>query len=236
MPGEKRQPIGLNRRGSCPHCGVTIELTAPFAGYPAGSFMRPAVKRLVTVSNGGCPACGEPIVFAHEQELVDIAQGSRAGALLATRYIWPTSTPPRSVPAEVPLSIRRDYTEAAAVISLSEEASAALSRRCLQLLLRESAGTKSKDLADQIDEVLPSLPGYLQQQLDAVRNIGNFGAHPQKSKSTGGIVEVEAGEAEWNLDVLDLLFDFYYVQPKIAQEKRDALNKKLADIGKPAMK
>jgi len=236
MPGEKRQPIGLNRRGSCPHCGVTIELTAALGGYPTGSVMRPTVKKLITVANGACPACGEPIVMSYEQELIATSQGQIGGALLATRYIWPTVTPPRYVPAEVPPRVRRDYTEAAAVIGLSEEASAALSRRCLQLLLRESAGTKSKDLADQIDEVLPSLPGYLQQQLDAVRNIGNFGAHPQKSKSTGEIVDVEPGEAEWNLDVLDLLFDFYYVQPKIAQEKRDALNKKLADIGKPAMK
>jgi hypothetical protein len=36
--------------------------------------------------------------------------------------------------------------------------------------------------------------------------------------------------------VLDLLFDFYYEQPRIAQEKRDALNKKLAAAAKPSMK
>lgn len=63
-----------------------------------------------------------------------------------------------------------------------------------------------------------------------------FAAHPNKSLSTGAIVDVEPGEAEWMLDVLEGLFDFYFVQPDILQKKKDALNKKLADAGKPPMK
>jgi len=47
---------------------------------------------------------------------------------------------------------------------------------------------------------------------------------------------VEPGEAEWNLDVLESLFDFYYVQPARLQAKRAALDKKLAEAGKPPMK
>lgn len=35
---------------------------------------------------------------------------------------------------------------------------------------------------------------------------------------------------------LDLLFDFYFEQPRVAQQRRDALNKKLVDAGKPSMK
>ena len=57
-----------------------------------------------------------------------------------------------------------------------------------------------------------------------------------KSTSTGEIVEVEFGEAEWILDVLETLFDFYFVQPAILKIKKDALNKKLSDSGKPLMK
>jgi uncharacterized protein Smg (DUF494 family) len=38
------------------------------------------------------------------------------------------------------------------------------------------------------------------------------------------------------LDVLEGLFDFYFVQPAVLQKKRDALNKKLAEAGKPVMK
>jgi hypothetical protein len=89
----------------------------------------------------------------------------------------------------------------------------------------------------QFDQLTsPHLPSFIAQNVDAIRHIGNFAAHPTKSQASGEIVEVEAGEAEWNLDVLDLLFDFYYVQPKIAQQKRDDLNKKLRDSGKLPMK
>ncbi len=89
---------------------------------------------------------------------------------------------------------------------------------------------------DQITEIMPRVLTYMGEQLDAVRVIGNFAAHPIKSKSTGEIVEVEPGEAEWNLDVLDLLFNFYFVQPEGIKNKRKALDKKLADAGKPRLK
>lgn len=66
-----------------------------------------------------------------------------------------------------------------------------------------------------------------------MRNIGNFAAHEIKSKITGAIVEVETGEAEWNLDVLESLFDFYFVEPSKAAVRKAALNKKLREAGKP---
>ena len=122
------------------------------------------------------------------------------------------------------------------MLNLSPKASAALSRRCLQTVLREAGRSKERDLSKQIDEVLPKLPSHIGEQVDAIRNTGNFAAHPNKSKSTGEIVEVEPGEAEWNLDVLDLLFDHYYVGPKIAEKKRAALDQKLQDAGKPPLK
>ena len=49
-------------------------------------------------------------------------------------------------------------------------------------------------------------------------------------------MEVEPGEAEWNLDVLEALFDFYFVQPSILQAKLAALNAKLKEAGKPPVK
>jgi len=69
-----------------------------------------------------------------------------------------------------------------------------------------------------------------------VRQIGNFAAHPIKSTSSGEIVDVEPGEAEWNLDVLEGLFDFYFVGPAESKKKREALDKKLKDAGKPSLK
>jgi hypothetical protein len=144
----------------------------------------------------------------------------------------------RPCPSEVPPDLSEDYREACIVAADSPKASAALSRRCLQCLLRTYAKVTPDNLAAEIQEVIDSnkLPSHLSGDIDAIRNIGNFSAHPMKSQSTGQILPVEPGEAEWNLDVLEGLFDFYFVQPEIAKKKRAALNKKLDDAGKPPMK
>lgn len=142
------------------------------------------------------------------------------------------------LPSEVPKEYKKDYEEACLILIDSPKASAALSRRCLQKLLREKAGVKPSDLSKEIQEVIDTdkLHTTLAESIDAIRIIGNFASHPIKSKATGEIVEVETGEAEWNLDVLELLFDFYFVQPEKIRRKREALNKKLKDSGKPKMK
>lgn len=147
-----------------------------------------------------------------------------------------SSRPPLS--PIVPEELADDYHEACLVLPDSPKASAALSRRCLQHLLRDTAGVRPSNLANEIQQVIDSgqLPSYLVEVIDVVRNIGNFAAHPIKSKSTGEIVPVEPGEAEWNLDVLEGLFDFYFVQPARIKTKRDALNAKLQEAGKQPMK
>ena len=152
--------------------------------------------------------------------------------------VWPRGITRSPVPIEVPPEIAQDYREASLVLGDSPKASAALSRRCLQNLLRQAAGIKPGDLSNEIQQILDSgkLPTALADNIDAIRNIGNFAAHPNKSKSTGEVVQVEPDEAEWNLDVLESLFDYYLVQPARAKAKKEALNKKLADAGKPPIK
>lgn len=135
---------------------------------------------------------------------------------------------------DVPNEIAEDYEEACLVLSDSPKASAALSRRCLQNILRNQ-GYTDKSLFKEIQNAIDSskLPSHISESLDAVRNIGNFAAHPLKDTSTGEILPVEAGEAEWNLETLEALFDFYYVQPAKTQRRKDALNEKLKSVGKP---
>ena len=152
--------------------------------------------------------------------------------------MYPKAISRAPLSTDVPDEFAKDYTEACLVIADSPKASAALSRRCLQNILRGKAGVKKSDLSKEIEEVLQSkqLPSHLALAIDAVRNIGAFAAHPIKSTNTGEIVDVEPGEAEWLLDVLEGLFDFYFVQPAELARKREALNKKLTDAGKPPMK
>jgi hypothetical protein len=105
-------------------------------------------------------------------------------------------------------------------------------------VLHDHFNIKERDLSKEIEKFISSvdMPSYLKETIDVVRQIGNFAAHPMKSQSTGQIVDVEPGEAEWLLDALEALFDFAFVQPKRLEAKRNKLNEKLKDLGKPPMK
>ena len=175
-----------------------------------------------------CPECKKFVMH-----LVNFRFGNM---VVSRRMIRPKSAE-RHCPQEVPSHFADDFKESSLVLEDSPKASAALSRRCLQSLLKEEAKTKRRDLADQIIEVNTGslLPSYLASDLDAVRSIGNFAAHPIKSEQTGEILPVEPGEAEWNLDVLEALFDFYFVSPAQNQRRKNALNEKLQEAGKPQL-
>lgn len=181
-----------------------------------------------------CPACDQPIVFlAYESDYGSGVSGNNAKQWL----VFPKGGARPPAPPEVPTVIANDYNEATLVISDSPAASAALSRRCLQHLLSERGVTKSDNLSKAIDDALASgLPTHVAENLDAIRNVGNFAAHPQKSLHSGEVLPVEPHEAEWNLEVLEMLFDFFYVQPALSLARREALNKKLEEVGKPPMK
>jgi hypothetical protein len=83
-----------------------------------------------------------------------------------------------------------------------------------------------------MEDALKGLPKRIGENLDVIRVIGNYAMHPIKCKSTGQIVDVEPEEASWTLDVLEDLFEHYYVQPKKAEEKLRKLEVKLERIGK----
>lgn len=68
-------------------------------------------------------------------------------------------------------------------------------------MLRGEFGIQHSSLAKEIDDFiqLNGVPSYLTDAVDAIRNIGNFAAHPLKDTHSGEIVDVEPGEAEWLL-------------------------------------
>jgi hypothetical protein len=206
----------------CPHCNEGIH-----NGMTRETILQ-AGRKHWAVDSMTCPECNNAIIQLQDDASSTPDSGSAT-------IIFPFYASNRPLPPEVPDPYRQDFVEANAVLDLSPKASAALSRRNLQAVLRDKAGTTKKDLFDQIQEVIASgkLPSHISDDLHAVRNIGNFAAHEIKSTVTGAIVEVEAGEAEWNLDVLESLFDFYFVEPKKAAKRKADLNVKLKAAGKP---
>ncbi len=177
-----------------------------------------------------CPACSKIVIELGKQ------RSEYPGE--EWRLVYPKGISRSPIPSEVDdVVLVSDYNEACSVLSDSPKASAALSRRCLQYTLREKARVKPSDLSSEIQEAIDSgkLPADLSESLDNVRVIGNFAAHPIKSKSSGEILGVETGEAEWNLDVVEDLMDFYFVRPARTKARKEALNPKLKEAGKPEL-
>ncbi len=190
------------------------------------------------VASQYCPSCETVIVYMQ----FGTVRGGEAGLVLSEPdrelVLYPPANGTREVPAEVPAPYRQDLIEARAVLELSPKASAALSRRLLQRVLREELEIKGKDLSKEIDQFIAagSAPSYLMDAVDAIRHIGNVAAHPLKFQQSGEIADVEPGEAEWTLDVAEALVDFACVQPVKLKQRREQLNKKLQSLGKPPLK
>ena len=215
----------------CPHC------LESFHGGPREDFITQDSESYWAIMHEICPACHKVIIHLISGAGFANPPG-KVQHIRARTLVNPKGVSRIPVPNEVPKEIAEDYKEACLVLTDSSKASAALSRRCLQNLLRNAAKVTHGNLHDEIQEVLDSgkLPTQLAESIDSIRVVGNFSAHPLKSKVTGEIVPVEPQEAEWNLDVLEALFDFYYVQPAVIAKKRAALNEKLSSAGKPPMK
>lgn len=217
----------LNYFMKCPHC-----LESFFESWTNLNLMQDA-EGMWNLQMTQCPAC-EKMILKEQQRTIKNHNWTLTNEIL----IHPLGIARSPLPKEVLDKYSKPYKQAAQVLPISAEASAAISRRCLQDLLREEAKVKPGNLADEIQEVIDSkaLPTSLSESIDAIRNIGNFGSHPIKSTNTGEVVDVEPGEAEWNLDVLEELFDHYMVKPAKIKAKRLALNQKLKDAGKSQMK
>ena len=91
-------------------------------------------------------------------------------------------------------------------------------------------GTLYTEIQEAIDS--GALPPHVAEVLDTFRQLGNAAAHPIRNTNTGEIVPVDPEEASWCLDVLDMLFDLYFVAPAKAAEMKRVLGEKMK--GNPA--
>lgn len=138
--------------------------------------------------------------------------------VLQTVRIFPESMA-RPQPEYIPEAIRSDYAEACRIKDLSPKASATLSRRCLQGMIRDFCGIRKGRLIDEISALRQSLEnghapkGVSEESIDAidsVRKIGNIGAHMEKDINT--IIDVDPSEAQLLIELIETLFDEWYVE------------------------
>ena len=152
-------------------------------------------------------------------------------------WVYPNSRRRKSFGDEVPDNLKNDYFEACDTLLVSPKSSATLSRRVLQVLLHEQ-GYDNYKLDNQIkalrneEDPERKLHSSLLRIVDAVRQFGNFSAHQKINVATREIIEVEPEEAEICLEIVEGLFDHYYVRPAVDEKKMNAINEKLQQAGK----
>ncbi len=137
-------------------------------------------------------------------------------------FPWGTS---RSFPDYVPQAIRDDYVEACSIVALSPKAAATLARRAVQGIVRDYWKIAKNNLYQELEELKTHIGGSISQEtwdsIDAVRSVGNIGAHMEKDINV--IVDVDLDEAELLIELVEnLIVDTY-----VAANERDQRHKKL---------
>lgn len=130
-------------------------------------------------------------------------------------------------PSYVPEPITGDYIEACFIRDLSPKASATLSRRCLQGMIRHFWNIKKARLVDEIEALSDKVDPMTWAAIDAVRMIGNIGAHMEKDIDV--IVDVDPGEAQLLISLIETLVQDWYIT-KHEREKRLAGIAALAEL------
>ena len=196
---------------------------------------------------GKCPRtdCGETLVrvgtFQHEYNEDGRRNPSPIWNSEKDYLVWPRRAQRIPLGHEVPQHIKEEYREACTVLLISAKASAALSRRALESILEQQGYTEGF-LYEKIKAILSenSLPPDINDTIQTVRRFGNFSSHPPSDRSGNGIADVDPGEADWCLDVIERLINYFYTDPVKASAiaakdgKMIARAEELGEVRKPA--
>lgn len=213
----------MGDRFVCPHCGTTaIE-------KPTSTQLGNDSKGLWNLLYRQCPACTRYTVeldYFKFKEKPGPYEGNWEDPQRILIFPRVASRPP--APVVVPKEYAKDFNEASLILVDSPNASAALSRRCLQNLIRHHFNIVKDTLNNEIKELLKQnvIPSYIKDDLHSLRTGGAVAAHPFKDIVTSQILDVAPEEAEHLLDVLEALFDFCFVEAKKAEARRKAIEEK----------
>lgn len=146
-----------------------------------------------------CPNCFEYTI---------IATGKGSSVNNVNSHLRPSSRA-KQFPDYIPIAIRNDYEESCAIVNLSPKASATLSRRCLQGMIRDFWEIKENNLSNAINLLEGKIPATQWKVINGVRRIGNIGAHMEKDINL--IVDIEPDEATKLLKLIEHLLEQWYV-------------------------
>jgi len=193
----------------CPYCQSKTTIGPDNEHVQTGFFGKsnPDGKAFYKVHFIVCPnpECNK---FTLSIELLPVdEENNRTGDALYWRLI--PSTFAKIFPDYIPEAILNDYTEACAIRDLSPKASATLARRCLQGMIRDFWGIHESTLYHEINAIQEYIDPISWQAINAVRKIGNIGAHMERD--IGTIIDVEPVEAQLLIGLIETLIKEWYI-------------------------
>lgn len=161
-------------------------------------------NRCITVLKfSQCPNCSKITVY-----LRPLYETTRQFPYFSFSFSFPP-TNAKSIPEYVPAAIQQDYFEAVSIVESSPKASATLARRCLQGMIHDFWNIHEKNLNAEISSLRERIPASQWQAIDALRKIGNIGAHMEQDINK--IIDVDPEESKLLLQLIELLIDKWYV-------------------------
>ncbi|MFA4999214.1 MAG: DUF4145 domain-containing protein [Parcubacteria group bacterium] len=218
---------------TCPYCGRYTTITDPNKDscWYKINVQKPTLGDVgFNISAITCPneECHKLVLVSQLTKARWCAGSWQKGDVLQTWRLLPESEA-KVLPDYISDPIKSDYYEACRIRDLSPKASATLARRCLQGMIRDFWKISKSRLKDEVDALEEKVDQDTWSSIDAVRSVGNIGAHMEKDINI--IVDVEPEEAQLLIGLIEQLVDDWYVDRENRRTRSEAL-KALADAKK----
>jgi len=130
-----------------------------------------------------------------------------------------------------PEAVAKCFDEACAVIEFSPAASAIMSRKCLEILLKfqgfnERSLKRNLTSASKNGEDIYSFTLFVEFSR-TIQFIGNLAAHPLRSIKEKIFLDIEYEDAEWCLILIRHLIYHYYEMPAEFEQRKMSLTGRL---------
>lgn len=222
-------------RWQCPFCNhyATIKrdnLTQEAASFHDGNKYGNQEVSWTAISCPN-PECGEYALHLKIRDYKRVPGSPTTTLYGTTRHQWQLvpAAEMKVLPEYLPTAVLADYKEACLIATLSPKASATLSRRCLQGMIRDFWQVKPGRLVDEIKAIEDKVDKDAWDAIEAVRNVGNIGAHMEADINV--IVDVEPEEAKLLIGLIETLVEEWYV----ARHDRKSRLGRLVDLAKEKM-
>lgn len=213
---------------TCPHCQRHVTITKTIVRNQSTLYLKNADGRFSLITDFiVCPnpECNKYTLeaFLHESSINQVGDEKLGNIVKNWRLVPPSNA--KVFPGYIPKPLIDDYTEACLILEHSPKSSATLARRCLQGMLRDFWRVKPGRLVDEIGQIEEKTDPLTWEAIDAVRKVGNIGAHMEKDINL--IVDVDPGEAELLINLIETLFQDWYIN----REERKKRLQSIIDIG-----